>query len=395
MESLRAVSDSVLLSRVLGLVQRERGATADVIEHLMEIDRRHLYLEQACSSLYGYCRERLGYSEDAALKRVRVARMAARLPGVLDELRSGELHLTGLFVLSQFTNAENWAELRGCARGRSRRELERLLAQRFPRPDVPGSLTPMGCVGADGSEFAMVRGRVEALSALRSRVEFTVGDEFLAKLERAQQLLSHTLAARDLEHLFERALDALLECESRRRFGAERAGGVRRRRRTLKDGSRHTPVDLMGAVWERDGSQCTFTDFEGRRCSERRFLTIEHRVPFALGGPTTLDNLCLLCSSHNAYTARAAFGDDFLARKRVERRSTERRSTERRSAVIDSTLKSEQPVAGAVEKVQSALVRMGFAHRRVTRALAQIRPFASQPPEQVLRAALAVLTEGI
>ena len=48
-----------LIGRMPSLVSRERGASADVILHLAEIDRRRLYLEQACSSLYTYCLQRL------------------------------------------------------------------------------------------------------------------------------------------------------------------------------------------------------------------------------------------------------------------------------------------------------------------------------------------------
>src|SRR5580765_5617682 len=98
MPTLSLLSDTELLARIPSVVQAERVASADVIELLMEVERRHLYLDQACSSLYTYARERLarsarakrvaapegrrgrraeaaaaggalGYSEDAALKR--------------------------------------------------------------------------------------------------------------------------------------------------------------------------------------------------------------------------------------------------------------------------------------------------------------------------------------
>src|SRR5262245_9856369 len=140
MPSLALLSDTELLARIPAIVQTERIASAEVVEHLMEVERRRLYLDQACSSLYTYCRERLGYSEDAALKRARVARLAVRLPRVLDELRSGAIHLTGLFLLDRYLNDENAEELLAAARGKSRRELEKILAVHFPRPDVPSSI---------------------------------------------------------------------------------------------------------------------------------------------------------------------------------------------------------------------------------------------------------------
>ena len=58
MPPLTTISDYELLTRVPVLIQRERAASVDVIEHPVEIDRRRLYLEQACSSLYSFCIER-------------------------------------------------------------------------------------------------------------------------------------------------------------------------------------------------------------------------------------------------------------------------------------------------------------------------------------------------
>jgi hypothetical protein len=137
MQNPHALSDSDLLARMPELVRAERAAMADVVIHLIEIDLRRLYLEQACSSLYSYCKDRLGYSEDEALKRVRVAHLCERVPQALEELKSGQIHLTGLFVLSPHVTAENAETLLVGARGKSRREIEELVASVFPQPDVP------------------------------------------------------------------------------------------------------------------------------------------------------------------------------------------------------------------------------------------------------------------
>src|SRR5262245_43149580 len=98
----------------------------------------------------------------------------------------------------------------------------------------------------------------------------------------------------------------------------ENGGGWERRdreRRSLAGNSRHIPVAVARFVRERDGNQCTFVDDEGRRCSARRFLTFEHRQPYALGGAATAENLCLLCASHNAHAARRLFGEAYIAPK--------------------------------------------------------------------------------
>jgi hypothetical protein len=297
MHALSLLSDTELLARIPSVVQAERIASADVVEHLMEVERRHLYLEQACSSLYTYCRERLGYSEDAAMKRARVARLALRLPRVLDELRGGAIHLTGLFLLDRYLNDENEEELLALAHGASRRELEKMLAIRFPRPDVPSTIEALddgagGAIGGSHPETASGpsswftcpetaastarvgnhssdrRSRVEPLSADRYRVEFTASAALRAKIEQARELLSHAIPSGDLELLFERALDELIERELKRRGGA----GKPRRGAKLRPHSRHVPRAVARQVWERDGSQCTFLDSAGGRCQERRFF---------------------------------------------------------------------------------------------------------------------------
>lgn len=313
MKDTNFLSDSELLARMPILVRREREATADVIEHLLEIDRRKLFLGQACSSLWAYCRERLGYSEDEASKRVRVTHLVRRFPAVLDELRSGRIHLTGLFLLSRFLTLENAPELLEAARGKSRRDIELALASRFPKSEVSDRLEP-----TPDTEARLRAGVLEPLSGATFNVQFMATSVMFAKIERAKELLSHTIPNGELAPIFERALDELIAREMRRRFGV----GAKRKRRPLKQGSRHVPVEVARAVWERDQGQCAFVDDVGRRCTSRRYITVEHRLPYAAGGPATVENLCLLCGAHNAYRAREAFGSRHIARK-VDARSRE------------------------------------------------------------------------
>ena len=382
------------------LVLAERNASADVVEHLMEIDRRRLFLDQACSSLSAYCTERLGYSEDEAKKRMRVARLAKRLPQVLEELRSGAIHLTGLFLLSQHLTEQNAGVLLPQARGKSRSKLERLIARWFPRPDVPPKVEPLGQVGGGGASRSLfpagdssgpaepftgpgtrkgdARPRVEPLSAERYRIEFTASAELHRRLEQAQELLSHSIPSGDLAQLFERALDELIHKELKRRLGA----GKPRKRRELQPDSRRVPVEVARAVWERDGGQCAFVDAEGRRCSERRFLTFEHRIPFAFGGPPTVENLCLLCKPHNSHTERQVFGEQFVAEKRALREARDKPAEQ-----------GSPPKPDVFGKVLFALCNLGFRRKDVASVLSSLRQGQAEPePEPLLRAALNLLT---
>jgi hypothetical protein len=337
------------------------------------------------------------------------------LPRVLDELSSGAIHLTAFFLLDRYLNEENAEELLSAARGASRRELEKILAMRFPRPDVPSTIALLDeaagsatggahrdaasgpgawftCPGAGTSavrEDGDLRSRVEPLSSEGYRVQFTASAALRAKIEQARELTSHALPSGDLGLLFERALDELIERELKRRGGA----GNPRRVRKLQAGSRHVPLTIARRVWERDDAQCTFVDQGGRRCEERRFLTLEHRLPFALGGPPTIENLCLLCSAHNAHTARRVFGEALIARRVAAREARTASIGDVAHGHASEEVRRSPTHLDAFTKVRSALTHMGFPERTVASTVLRLRrDHAGLEVEPLLRAALNLLT---
>ena len=81
--SLSLLSDRDLLAGLKNAVSADRRATAELIAHLTEVDRRRLYAREACSSMFVYCTERLGLSADATQKRIQVARASRRFPQLL------------------------------------------------------------------------------------------------------------------------------------------------------------------------------------------------------------------------------------------------------------------------------------------------------------------------
>ena len=138
--SFASLTDEQLLSAVVVLVQEERKATANLVAALSELDRRRLYLQQGYSSLFSYCVQALRLSEDAAYNRIRVARMAARWPVVIEMLADGVITLTNLRLLSDAITEENHRELLSSARNKTKKQVEELLATVSPKPDVPATV---------------------------------------------------------------------------------------------------------------------------------------------------------------------------------------------------------------------------------------------------------------
>jgi hypothetical protein len=134
---LKEMSDDRVLERVEVLVERSNQLTAELLAYLAEVDTRGLHLRQATGSLFAFCVERLHMSEGAAGKRITAARVGRRFPLVLEMVARGEIHLTGVTLLAPHLTEENHAEVLGRARHRSKREIEKLVAEIAPRPDVP------------------------------------------------------------------------------------------------------------------------------------------------------------------------------------------------------------------------------------------------------------------
>jgi hypothetical protein len=137
---LDSTSDHALLEGLKKLAALSVGLEADLLVHWGEVESRGLALELGFRSLFSYCVEVLHFSESVAFHRITAARAARRFPQILERLRSGELHLSGLRLLLPQLTAENCVELLDLARHQSKRAIEERLADRAPKPDAKAVL---------------------------------------------------------------------------------------------------------------------------------------------------------------------------------------------------------------------------------------------------------------
>jgi hypothetical protein len=361
------LSDADLLRRLLVLAGRERESTVELVAHLAELDARRLHLAEGFGSLFCYCTGALRLAEHAAYNRIEAARASRRFPAILDLLADGSLNLSTVRLLAPHLRLDNFEALVAMAKGKSKREVEALVARLAPRPDVaasvrklpasppsaasrpaavqpalasgtqepapfgPASISPAAslatqphvpqttCSAADGGsrrvtsspaaaaapERPVHRPVVTALALERYRVQFTVGEATHEKLRRVQDLLRREIPDGDPGVIFDRALTLLLEDVARKKLAS-----ASKPRLGVSAGtrSRHLPARVRRDVWLRDGGRCAFVAPNGRRCTERAFLEFHHREPYAIGGETTVVNISLRCRSHNAYEAELVFG---------------------------------------------------------------------------------------
>ncbi len=133
--SLSQLPAQDLLRNLDALDAREHATIAELLAHLAEVDERKLYVPAGYESMYAYCVERRGYPEDVACKRITAARTARRFPRLFAMLASGRLHVCGVLVLGPYLSEANAGELLDAAAGKPRSEIEKLIAERFPRTE--------------------------------------------------------------------------------------------------------------------------------------------------------------------------------------------------------------------------------------------------------------------
>jgi len=352
------LDNAALTAELSRLAHCERGATAALIVHLAEFDRRRLFEGAGYSSLFRYCLAVLRLSEDAVYNRIKAARAARRYPVIIERLESGALSPTTVRLLAPRLTCENHQELLAAASGMGKQAVLELLARRFPEPDVaarvrkvpsravvagasstaavptaclppvgceplaaarvpppvpppalapapPPALTPEAVAPAVLPVSATARAVVRPLAPERYEIRFTASGELREKLRVAQDLLGHAIPSGDIAEVFDRALTLLVADLSRRKFAAT---GRPRRSRGQSARSRNIPADVRRGAVARDERRCAFVALDGHRCEERRFLEFHHVVPYAAGGQPTIDNIQLRCRAHNGYEAEQFYG---------------------------------------------------------------------------------------
>ena len=327
-----SLSDDQLLAELKRFAACEKHATAQLVAHLAELDTRGLHAKLGFSSLFKYGCEVLHLSEHETYNRIEAARLARRFPLVLDLLDNGDVNLTTLRLLGAHLTEDNHRQLLVAATHRSRREVEELVVRIAPRPDVASSirklpvrLEPAAALPPAKLEAPIVslltpsapiaklpprRPLIKPLAPDRYQVTFTVSSETQQKLRRAQDLLRHAIPTGDPAEIFDRALTLLLADVVRKRSAAT---SKPRKSRRMAPHSRYIPAEVTRAAYQ-DGERCGFVGKEGRRCGERAFLERHHIKPYGASGEATVDNIALLCRSHNQYEADLYYG----ARRRAD-----------------------------------------------------------------------------
>jgi 5-methylcytosine-specific restriction endonuclease McrA len=406
------LADQSLLHDLATHLSDERAARASFLANLAEVDARKLYVPAAYESMHSYCVGELGLSKHAAFKRISVARTAREFPVLLPALAERRLSLSSVLLLTPHLTRQTAEELVAAASNKSKEELRVLLAARFPKPDVPTTLTAIGANGGSVAEPPLqlapervgpsetpdapaqtepvpTHAKLAPLSPGRFALQFTVGQATHDKLRYAQSLLGHALPSGDIAQVIDRALDALVERLEKQKF----AKGARSRSQRGAAKGRHIPAAVKTAVWVRDGGQCTFVSEEGKRCKATKRLEYDHLEAFARGGQATVGGLRLLCRAHNQHAANRTYGAEFMNHKR---KAAAELAAQRKAAKAEASARAKDEArareAAADEKdVVPWLRELGYNLARAQKGAEACAHIPDAPLEERVKVALRAL----
>ena len=342
------LSNRAVIAEFDALVAGNHMSFAALLTRIAQIDERRLYLEQGYPSMSAFLMHRMRLpTQNSAYKRLTAARTAQKYPGVLVAVSDGRLNLTAVLMLAPHLTPSNADELVAAARDKTCFELQVVLAERFPRPDLPerlSAIAPPEPTPMPAGEFDLLaakrveatfpdqpvhrhdpsvallaakrvegpRPRMTPLAPQRYGFQFTADQETRELYDDVRALLSHQLPNGEMALVFKRALEMAKAQLMKRKYAVTDRPG----RSRGSESARHITAETRREVHQRDAGRCAFVSENGKRCGSRRLVEFEHDVSRAHGGESTPDNLRLFCRAHNQRKADLEFGAAFMDRKR-------------------------------------------------------------------------------
>ncbi|WPU66937.1 HNH endonuclease [Peredibacter starrii] len=263
---LKHLANKILLGDTKKLVSAERSATTKLLHHLKEIERRKLYCDLKYSSLFAYCVHELGYSEGAAQRRIVAARALAEMPEIEAKIEDGSLNLTNISLVNQFIEDPNERrEVLKEVENLTKNECEKKLFEITGKEDKP-------------------KDKKKRVSKDKIQVAFVLTDETMAYVEKLKDLIGKDL---DMDQLVQFMAKEAIKAVEKSKFKQTKP------RQSLSPAKvgRAIPASVKRDVYARD-KKCT-------NCGSVRNLHYDHILPFSMGGPSSNDNLRILCSPCN------------------------------------------------------------------------------------------------
>ena len=294
------LSHNDLIANFSALVQKERQITAQVLACIAEIDRRKLYLEKGFRSLFDFLVRDYGYSPGAAMRRVDGARLLRELPDVKEKIERGTLTLSQANQIQRAAREMKKAERALSTKEKqelivqvehaSKKETEKIIAERLNLPMMPIQKETLHRDASVTLTMTFSAEQIEMLEQVRNMVSHAVNSQnwselcvYLAKKELVRRTKTRSTNSRSTNS---KSTNTATPSNSN-------VAATVKKRSAL-------PARVRKTLLNTD-ARCQYKNHKGEQCYSSRFLQIDHIQSVSCGGSNDIENLQILCGTHNRY----------------------------------------------------------------------------------------------
>jgi hypothetical protein len=279
MMNLQKLTNEELALNLKNLISKEREILSEILEHILEIDRRKFFLKMAHSSLFDYLTKHLGYSAGSAQRRIDAARLMKEIPELSQKLENGSLNLSQVSLVQKAirqkkVKVSNKLEILESLENKSFFESQSIISK---------------ALDIEIKEKTKITNQKDE----SVRLEITLTKSQWKKLQHMKSLLPN--GSGEWSEVLEYLANKVIEKKTKAK--------------TLpKPSEKRINISMRKHIRNRDQC-CQHKDkITGRICGTKLNLQIDHIKPLWAGGTSTIENLQLLCANHNRYRYRQQAG---------------------------------------------------------------------------------------
>jgi hypothetical protein len=344
----------LVVEKLKQLVASERKITAEIIEHILEIDRKKIFSQMGYPTLFSFLTEYIGYSASAAQRRIEAARLLKVVPEVKDDLQSGSLNLSQVALVAQSIrqkqkerpevkiNIEDKKLLLMSIKNQNFESSQKIISQSL---DLDIKAFDRKVIQKDESvrfEVTFTKNQMEAFNKVKSLMSHVnpsasvaevfdyLAKDYLKRKDLASNktaiknsdcvgngkaiknsdCVGNSKAIKNSDCVGNSKAIKNSDCVGNKAVGAKRSitdsithgfdfGGSKRAGVNMR---KPISIKVKRIVWSRDQGKCQhFNPTTGKKCGSDFLLEIDHLKRIRNGGDNHPNNLRLLCKAHNLW----------------------------------------------------------------------------------------------
>ena len=332
---LKTLDKISLLKQTHETVRREKLYTTCLLQHLLEVEKRNLHLEQGYSNFHSFLVLEFKYSDSEAATRMQAMKLLKAYPEVKEKMEKGAISLSQAADINRFVKAETLSRTGICVPA----ELHNV-----PKDASDAALSKME---ESKISFERIVKEVEGKSMRETK-------KLLDNMRSSPKSKIYTIEIDEeawniLQEIKKRELSSARDGDFTKRIFRERLNGKPSKVKNKdsekqvlmntesKDEDKSTFIPLTvnkdiinknkstryigkkirSQLFQEANFQCEYVSTSsGRRCECKSNLQVDHLYPYAWGGGNDIVNTRILCVQHNLYFAEKMFGKEKMGQFR-------------------------------------------------------------------------------